>query len=99
MCADATEIPSRFSQKLSQLKFKKDFYDPGFSVKVKNVSGYADMAHNLESVKSLYEQNRNDMEHDTCELYTEGVNFTAKSLQELFEKWENDEVDGHVVGW
>lgn len=99
ICAEVSNIPSRLSHKLPQLKFKKDFYAPRHSVKVKNVSGYGDEQHGLESVKNFYESNHEDMELDTCELYTDRANFTANSLQELFEKWEHEKPDGHMVGW
>ena len=68
-------------------------------MKVKNVSGYGDVEHSLERIKKLYELNREDIELDTCELYTDGANFTANSLQELLEKWEHEAIEGQVVGW
>lgn len=99
ICEKAVRVPIRSSELLSQKAFKEKYFDPGFSVIVRNVETYGSTNHTYGEFLDTYYENQKIMDEDACEFYLRGEAEKPKNLGDLLEHWEHFKPEGHVVGW
>ncbi|XP_031572806.1 uncharacterized protein LOC116306827 [Actinia tenebrosa] len=99
ICEKAVRVPIRSSKMLPPEAFKEKYFDPGFSVIVRDVETYGSANHTYGEFLDTYYEHQETMDVDACEFYLGGQEKKPKNLGELLEHWEHFKPEGHVVGW
>ncbi|KAK3729214.1 hypothetical protein QZH41_012252 [Actinostola sp. cb2023] len=99
ICANAERVPTRSSELLPQEAFKAKYFDPGFSVIVRDVDPYGSKNHSYEEFLDLYRANKKNIDKDACQFYVGGENNSIHTLEEILDGWQHYSPEGHIIGW